>query len=82
MGVNSVTLPSLLIGKGLYLLFPVPSRPWEIISMDFIGWLPTTKKGNDYLIVVVDRFNKMVILIRCEKIVIGVGACQHFLKMY
>ncbi|KAI5317368.1 hypothetical protein L3X38_037075 [Prunus dulcis] len=41
---------------GLYLLLPVPSRPWESISIDFLGGLPKTKFGNDYLFVVVDRF--------------------------
>ena len=60
--------------RGLYLLFPVPSRPWESISMDFLGGLLTTKRGHDYLFVVVDRFTKMVILIPCKKIVMGAGA--------
>ncbi|CAL2237443.1 unnamed protein product [Prunus armeniaca] len=41
---------------GLYLPLTVPSRSWESISMDFLGGLPKTKSGNDYLFVVVDRF--------------------------
>ena len=35
--------------------------------MDFVGGLPTTRKGHDYLLVVVDRFNKMCILMPCKK---------------
>eukprot|EP00253_Pinus_taeda_P017425 PITA_17425 len=52
---------------GLYIPLPVPSHPWESISMDFIGGLPKSRKGRDYLYVVVDRFSKMCILIPCSK---------------
>ena len=52
---------------GLYTPLLVPSRPWESVSMGFVGGLPISRKGHDYLYVVVDRFNKMCILISCEK---------------
>ena len=52
---------------GLYPPLPVPSHPWESISMDFIGGLPMSKRRHDYLYVVVDRFRKMCILIPCKK---------------
>jgi hypothetical protein len=35
--------------------------------MDFVGGLPILKGGHDYLYVVVDRFNKMCILMPCKK---------------
>jgi hypothetical protein len=37
--------------------------------MDFVGGLPTTKKGHGYLFVVVDRFRKLFILMPCTKII-------------
>jgi len=52
---------------GLYTLLPVPSHPWESVSMDFVGGLPKPRKGHDYLYVVVDSFKKMCILIPCSK---------------
>ena len=41
--------------------------PWESISMDYMSALPSTKHGNDYVFVVVDRFSMRVILIDCKK---------------
>ena len=35
--------------------------------MDFVGGLPMSRKGHDYLYVVVDRFRKMCLLIPCKK---------------
>jgi len=52
---------------GIYHPLPVPTLLWERISMDFVGGLSTTRKGHDYLFVVVDNFNKMCVLIPCKK---------------
>jgi hypothetical protein len=35
--------------------------------MDYMSGLPSTKKGNDCVFVVVDRFSKMAILTACKK---------------
>jgi hypothetical protein len=53
--------------QGLYTLLPSPESPWESISMDYMSSLPSTKRGNDYVFVVVDRFSKMVIMVACKK---------------
>lgn len=52
---------------GSYTSLPIPSCPWESISMDFVGRLPISKKGHDYLYVVVDCFSKMCVLMPCKK---------------
>jgi hypothetical protein len=57
--------------KGLYHPLPIPTRPWESISMDFGCFFPTTKKGRDYIFVVIDRFGKMCILMPCKKTING-----------
>eukprot|EP00253_Pinus_taeda_P022952 PITA_22952 len=36
----------------------IPEWKWEIISMDFITGLPKTKKGNDSIMVIVDKLSK------------------------
>jgi len=44
---------------GLLTPLPIPSEPWESVSMDFITQLPKTRDGHDAIFVVVDRLTKM-----------------------
>lgn len=62
---------------GLYTPLPIPSRPWESISMDFLEGLPMSRKGRDYLYIVVDCFSKMSVLMPCKKQV----TTEHTAKM-
>ena len=47
---------------GLLEPLPMPERPWESISMDFITCLPKSK-GCDNIMAVVDRFSKYGVFI-------------------
>ena len=44
---------------GLLHPLPIPSQPWEEISIDLITDLPVTKNKHSLILTVVDRFSKM-----------------------
>ena len=46
----------------MYTPLPTPDKPWESISMEYMSGLLSTKRFNDCVFVVVDRFSKMEIL--------------------
>lgn len=46
---------------------PVPNRPWQELSMDFVTGLAVSKpEGFDAIMVVVDRLTKITHLISCN----------------
>jgi len=66
--------------QGLYTPLPTPSQPWESISMDYMSGLPSTKHGNDYVFVVVDRFSKMAVMAACKKNITAEATAKLFFE--
>ena len=46
------------VKQGLLQPLPIPDQAWDEVSMDFVVKLPTTKTGNNTIVVIVDRFTK------------------------
>ncbi|KAF8747242.1 hypothetical protein RHS01_11373 [Rhizoctonia solani] len=57
----------------------VPAGPWEDISYDFIVKFPKCK-GYDSILVVVDRFSKMMHLVPCKETATAEDVAQMFLE--
>ena len=66
--------------RGLLCPLPVPSQPWEDLSMDFIVGLPAYR-GNTCIFVVVDRFSKGVHLCMLPPHHTSQAVAQLFMEM-
>jgi hypothetical protein len=66
----------------LYTPLPTPEWPWESISMDYMSRISYTKRGNDCVFVVVDRFSKMAILAACKKSITAEATAKLFFERF
>jgi hypothetical protein len=64
----------------MYTPLPTPDRPWESISMDYMSGLPSTKRGNDHVFVVVDHFSNMAIMVACKKNITAEATAKLFFE--
>jgi hypothetical protein len=66
--------------RGMYNPLPTPNMPWESNSMDYMSGLPSTKRGNDCVFVVADRFSRMKILATCKKNITAEATTKLFFE--
>ena len=64
---------------GLLQPLPVPKKPWEDISMDFVMGLSRTGRHNDAVFVLVDRLTKYVHLVPTTSTVSAEGAARLYI---
>ena len=69
------TFPSKPVGK--LSPNPVPSSPWEVVTVDLITGLPISQ-GYNSIIVIVDRFTKMIHVAPCHDTLTSVGVAKLF----
>lgn len=63
---------------GLLHPLPIPSRPWEHITMDYCSF-NKDKYGYDNVFVIIDRFSKQAISIPCKKAIDSITAAKLYI---
>lgn len=56
------------------------SRPWELISLDFLGPYPRSRRGNVWILVVSDFFSKFV-MVQCMRTATAQSVCAFVENM-
>lgn len=64
---------------GLLRPIPIPTRPFEVVTMDFIPELPTSN-GFDNILVIVDKLTKYGIFIPCSTRITEEETARLFFK--
>ena len=59
---------------------PVPSKPWESISMNFITCLPTSSGGNDTILTFVDRLTKQAHFVPTKGCINASGTADLYIE--
>lgn len=48
---------------GLHQPFKIPKRNWQVVSLDYVTGLPKTDRGNDCMLVLVDKLSKFLVIV-------------------
>jgi len=66
---------------GLLKPLPIPERVWDSVGIDFVGPFPMSKEGHDYILVLTDRFSKMLKMRACTQTITAAGTGRLLLEM-
>ena len=66
---------------GLLRPLPIPEEPWQVIGIDFVGPLPVSSEGYNYILTVVDKFSKYMLLAACRNTIDMPAAAKLLLSM-
>lgn len=75
--------PSTLKPSGLLHPLDIPTQPWEVIGIDFVGVLPPSKQGNNvynFIMVCIDHLSGEVELVPCRDQVSAEDAAQLYFQ--
>ncbi len=64
--------------QGMAMPLEAPQYPWQWVTMDFVGPLPTSRNGYDTIVVFVDRFTKMKHFAACKSTITAEQTVQLF----
>lgn len=76
----AVNKPISRSARGVFSPNEIPAHRWEVVSMDFLSGVPTSRAGHDFLFIVVDRLTKRMVLIPAKKTVTGEQAARLFVE--
>ena len=79
-GTCQAVKPSTQRPAGLLHSLPIPSQPWESIGMDFIGPLPPSPEGYNFIWVVIDRLTSMVHLVALKTSATASEVAERYLR--
>ena len=79
--VCAVNRSSNELPAGLLKPLPIPEQVWDSVGVDFVGPLPTSKEGHDSILVLIDRFSKMVMFRPCKTTITAVETGRVLLDM-
>jgi hypothetical protein len=66
---------------GLLRPLPIPDGVWDSVGVDFVGPLPMSKEGHDYIMVLIDRLSKMLQLRACNSNINAIQSGRLLLEM-